>query len=126
MPRKLNSADVYDMLLRIPEGRVSTYGDIAAALGNPGASRAIGRILNKNPNPITVPCHRVVMSDGRIGGYAFGRDRKRQLLGKEGLSFVGDAMEDFEKRRLSVADLSESLFPLRGHEGAQVTSPVPR
>jgi methylated-DNA-[protein]-cysteine S-methyltransferase len=126
MPRKLNSADVYDILLRIPEGRISTYGDIAAALGNPGASRAIGRILNKNPNPITVPCHRVVMSDASIGGYAFGKDRKKRLLGKEGLSFVGDAMEDFAKRRLSVAELSESLLPLRGREGAQVTSPVLR
>ena len=126
MARKLNSADVYDILLRIPEGRISTYGDIAAALGNPGASRAIGRILNKNPNPITVPCHRVVMSDGGIGGYAFGKDSKKRLLGKEGLSFDGDAMEDFAKRRLSVAELSGSLLPLRGREGVQVTSPVLR
>ncbi len=126
MSRKLRSTDVYAMLLRIPEGRISTYGDIAAALGNPGASRAIGRILNKNPNPITVPCHRVVMSDGSIGGYAFGKDRKKRLLGKEGLFFVGDAMEDFANHRLSVAELSEFLLPLRGRVGAQVTSPVHR
>jgi len=126
MSRILKSTDVYDILLRIPEGRISTYGDIARALGNPGASRAVGRILNKNPNPITVPCHRVVMSDGSIGGYAFGKDRKKLLLGKEGLSFVGDAMEDFANRRLSMSELNESLLPLRGREGAQVTSPVRR
>jgi methylated-DNA-[protein]-cysteine S-methyltransferase len=104
--KKLRSADVYDMLVRIPEGRVATYGDMALALGSPGASRAIGKILNKNPNPIAVPCHRVVMSDGSVGGYALGKDRKKRLLGKEGLSFVGDTMEDFAKRRLSVAELS--------------------
>jgi methylated-DNA-[protein]-cysteine S-methyltransferase len=126
MPKKLNSADVYEMLLRIPEGRISTYGDIARALGNPGASRAIGKILNKNPNPVTVPCHRVVMSDGKIGGYAFGKDRKKRLLGKEGLSFDEDAMQDFAKRRLSARELSESLLPLPGREGVQVTSPVLR
>ena len=104
--KNLRSTDVYDMLVRIPEGRITTYGDIARALGSPGASRAIGRILNKNPNPIAVPCHRVVLSDRSVGGYAFGKDRKKRLLGKEGLSFVGDTMEDFAKRRLSVAELS--------------------
>ena len=106
MSKKLRSADVYDMLVRIPEGRVATYGDMALALGSPGASRAIGKILNKNPNPIAAPCHRVVMSDGSVGGYALGKDRKKRLLGKEGLSFVGDTMEDFAERRLSVAELS--------------------
>ena len=76
----LKANDVYEVLVRIPEGRVTTYGDIARALGYPGASRAVGRILNMNPNPIVVPCHRVVMSNGRIGGYAFGKARKKKLL----------------------------------------------
>ena len=59
-----------NLLLKIPAGKVSTYGDLAKALGNPLASREIGKILGRNPNPIKVPCHRVVMSDGKVGGYA--------------------------------------------------------
>ncbi len=64
--------DVYDLLLKIPPGKVSTYGDLAKALGHPSASRVIGRILGNNPNPIKVPCHRIVKSDGKLGGYRYG------------------------------------------------------
>lgn len=103
--KPLNASDVYDILVRIPEGMVTTYGDIAQALGHPGASRAIGRILNKNPNPVVVPCHRVVMSDGRIGGYAFGKARKKELLKKEGLRFMGDSTHDFAKCRVALEKL---------------------
>jgi len=105
MHRRLKAGDVYDILSRLPEGKVTTYGDIAQALGLPGASRAIGRILNKNPNPIIVPCHRVVMSDGNIGGYAFGKARKKELLKKEGLRFMGDCMHDFAECRADLAKL---------------------
>jgi methylated-DNA-[protein]-cysteine S-methyltransferase len=105
MKKNLQADDVYRMLARIPEGKVTTYGDIAKALGHPRASRAIGRILNKNPNPIIVPCHRVVMSDGNIGGYAFGKARKKELLKSEGLCFMGDDMQDFATCR---ADLEKS------------------
>lgn len=105
MKRQLKASDVYDILVRIPEGKITTYGDIAKALGCPGASRAIGRILNKNPNPVVVPCHRVVMSDGSIGGYAFGRARKKELLAQEGLRFVGDSMDDFAKCRVALEKL---------------------
>jgi methylated-DNA-[protein]-cysteine S-methyltransferase len=105
MEKRLKSADVYSVLMRIPEGKVTTYGDIAKALGFPGASRAVGRMLNKNPNPIVVPCHRVIMSDGSIGGYAFGKARKKELLAKEGLSFAGDSMDDFAAYRVAVAKL---------------------
>jgi len=52
--------DVYVLLSKIPSGKVSTYGDIARALGHPKAARAIGRIIANNPNPISIPCHRVV------------------------------------------------------------------
>jgi methylated-DNA-[protein]-cysteine S-methyltransferase len=105
MKRQLKASDVYDILLRIPEGKITTYGDIAKALGHPGASRAVGRILNKNPNPVVVPCHRVVMSDGSIGGYAFGRARKKELLAKEGLRFMGDSMNDFAECRVALEKL---------------------
>lgn len=95
----IKSEDVYNLLLTIPAGMVSTYGDIARALGNPLASRRIGRILNKNPNPVVVPCHRVVKSDGKIGGYALGINKKKELLENEGLSFIDFTIEGFEKKR---------------------------
>lgn len=89
--------DVYELLLKIPAGKLSTYGDLAKALGKPSASRVIGRILGKNPNPIVVPCHRVVMSDGKLGGYAYGSTRKRELLEKEGISFTDEIISDFKE-----------------------------
>lgn len=92
--------DVYELLLKIPAGKLSTYGDLAKALGKPSASRVIGRILGKNPNPIVVPCHRVVMSDGKLGGYAYGSTRKRELLEKEGISFTDKTISDFKKVRV--------------------------
>jgi methylated-DNA-[protein]-cysteine S-methyltransferase len=105
MRNQLKASDVYDLLVKIPKGKVTTYGDIAKALGSPHASRAVGRILNKNPNPIVVPCHRVVMSDGSIGGYAFGKARKMELLKKEGLRFAGDGIPDFAMCRVALERL---------------------
>jgi len=100
LTKQINSEDVYNMLLTIPKGKVSTYGDLAKALGNPAASRHIGRILGKNPNPIKVPCHRVVMSNGKIGGYAFGTQKKKQLLQNEGLIFSDEyRVNEFSKVR---------------------------
>jgi methylated-DNA-[protein]-cysteine S-methyltransferase len=96
----IKDSDVYDLLLKIPAGKVSTYGDLAKALGNPSASREVGRILGRNPNPITVPCHRVVMSDGKVGGYANGSDKKRELLKEEGIAFTGKIISDFKKVRV--------------------------
>ena len=98
--KTINSEDVYNMLLTIPKGKVSTYGDLAKALGNPAASRHIGRILSKNQNPIKVPCHRVVMSNGKIGGYAFGTQKKKELLQKEGVIFTDEyRVNEFSKVR---------------------------
>jgi methylated-DNA-[protein]-cysteine S-methyltransferase len=98
--QKIRNSDVYDLLLKIPAGKVSTYGDLAKALGNPSASRTIGRILGENPNPIKVPCHRVVMSTGRVGGYAYGTARKKQILEKEGISFINEDIQDFKNVRV--------------------------
>lgn len=103
--RQLKASDVYDIIAQIPEGKVTTYGDIARALGRPGASRAIGRILNRNPNPIATPCHRVIKSDGKLGGYAFGKIRKKELLKKEGLCFNGDSAAEFGNYRVSLLKL---------------------
>jgi methylated-DNA-[protein]-cysteine S-methyltransferase len=99
MKASLNAVDVYALLKKVPEGKVTTYGDLAKALGHPRAARAIGRIMNANPDPIVVPCHRVVASDGGIGGYAYGTKVKKDILAGEGLSFDGDRIKDFEKRR---------------------------
>jgi O-6-methylguanine DNA methyltransferase len=96
----IKDRDVYHLLLKIPAGKVSTYGDLAKSLGSPLASRTIGRILGKNPNPIKVPCHRIVMSDGKLGGYTYGNDRKRELLEREGISFANGTVKDFNKVRI--------------------------
>jgi methylated-DNA-[protein]-cysteine S-methyltransferase len=103
--QSLRASQVYDVLIQIPVGKVTTYGDIARALGHPCASRRVGRILNKNPNPILIPCHRVIMSDGSIGGYAFGKARKKELLKKEGMCFNGDNTVDFAKCRVPLKKL---------------------
>ena len=100
MSKPIRNNDVYDLLLKIPAGKVSTYGDLARALGNPSASRTICRILGENPNPIKVPCHRVVMSNGQIGGYAYGTARKRQLLEKEGVSLTNGIVQNFKNVRV--------------------------
>lgn len=81
---------VLDLVSEIPEGKVSTYGRVAEALGKPNASRAVGNALAKNPNPGKIPCHRVIRSDGTIGGYTGGRDKKRQLLQEEGVNVEGN------------------------------------
>ena len=68
---------------RIPFGEVETYGEVARAIGHPGAARATGNALGANPMPIVVPCHRVVRAGGVIGHYTGGRERKLQLLALE-------------------------------------------
>jgi methylated-DNA-[protein]-cysteine S-methyltransferase len=76
---------VWAALATIPFGETRSYGQIAAALGNPGASRAIGRANATNPICLFVPCHRVIGADGSLTGFAFGEDIKRQLLAHEGV-----------------------------------------
>ena len=68
----------------IPYGQVQTYGQLARAVGSPGAARAIGRACGANPLPLVVPCHRVVAANG-LGGFALGLDAKRALLALEGI-----------------------------------------
>ena len=78
---------VYAMAALIPMGKVSTYGAIAKAIGNPKAARAVGNALGANDNPIVVPCHRVVRQDGTLGGYSGGQGlaTKTKLLQREGV-----------------------------------------
>lgn len=72
---------------KIPCGQVSTYGRLASKLGHPGAARAVGTALARNPFPIIIPCHRVIKSDGSLGGFGGGVWLKRQLLQLEGIKF---------------------------------------
>ncbi|MDW8125995.1 MAG: methylated-DNA--[protein]-cysteine S-methyltransferase [Geminicoccaceae bacterium] len=74
---------VWRALLAIPEGEVRSYGAIAAAIGAPGASRAVGRACGRNPIGWLVPCHRVIRADGGLGGYGWGLERKRAMLAYE-------------------------------------------
>ncbi len=76
---------VWAQLRAIPAGSTRSYGEIAAAVGKPGAARAVGGAVGRNPISLIVPCHRVIASDGSIGGFASGLDRKRWLLAHEGV-----------------------------------------
>jgi methylated-DNA-[protein]-cysteine S-methyltransferase len=80
-------ADVLRELARVPYGRTDTYGKLAARAGRPKAARAVGTIMNRNPIPIVLPCHRIVGANGALTGYAGGLDVKRRLLELEGASF---------------------------------------
>jgi methylated-DNA-[protein]-cysteine S-methyltransferase len=71
---------VWNALLRIPYGETRSYGEVAGAVGRPKAARAVGMANHSNPVAIVVPCHRVVASDGSLGGYAGGLEMKSQLL----------------------------------------------
>ena len=75
---------VWDELRRIPHGATRSYGELAAALGNPKASRAVGGANGANNVAVLIPCHRVIASDGTLGGYAYGLEIKAELLRREG------------------------------------------
>lgn len=81
---------VWRALLEIPEGSVVSYGRLAAAVGSPNGSRAIGGAVGSNPISYLIPCHRVLRADGALGGYAWGEDRKRAMVFREA---VGSAQE---------------------------------
>jgi methylated-DNA-[protein]-cysteine S-methyltransferase len=80
---------VWQELREIPHGRTQSYGDIAAAIGRPTASRAVGAANGRNPISIVVPCHRVIGASGALTGYAGGMDRKRWLLNHEAEALIG-------------------------------------
>lgn len=80
---KTFSQKVYEVVARIPRGKVRTYAEVAKLAGSQRAFRAVGNILNKNRNP-KVPCHRVIRSDGKVGGFAWGEKEKIKKLRSEG------------------------------------------
>ena len=89
---------VYKKLLDVPKGKITTYGDLGKAIGLKNGQRIIGKIMNKNPYPALVPCHRVVMSTGKIGGYSYGENVKTKMLSDEGIEIINGSIENFDKR----------------------------
>ena len=85
----------YALLKAIPEGKVTTYSEMARALGT-RAWRAVGTAMAKNTRLIEVPCHRVVRSNGEIGEYALGSARKAELLGNEGVGVSNGRVQDLD------------------------------
>ena len=88
---------VLEKLKQVPGGQVTTYGELARAVGRPRAMRAVGNALNKNPFSPGVPCHRAVKSDGNIGGFARGVKKKIELLNSEGVEVKNGKVVNFNE-----------------------------
>ncbi len=90
---------IYDVVKKIPKGRVASYGTVAAMAGNPRWSRVVGYALHVNPEPGKIPCHRVVTKNGEISkAFAFGGENmQRLLLTEEGVGFLPDGRVDIRK-----------------------------
>lgn len=103
----------YSLVSQIPEGMVSSYGALAEGLGDKRASRAVGKMLNQNPRPVEVPCHRVVRSDGSLGGYGGGKEKKKRLLEEEGVKIKKDNIQEFDQIFFDDFDSDKPLNALR-------------
>lgn len=88
---------VYNLVCKIPKGKVTTYKILAQAIGKPKNWREIGYLLSQNPFPQQVPCYKVVKSNGEIGGYNGGKLLKKKLLQKDGLKIYNNKIKDFKK-----------------------------
>lgn len=100
MVKSMNTFEkIYEVVKSIPKGKVATYGQVALLAGNPRWARVVGYALHVNPEPVAIPCHRVVNREGRVApGFAFGgEDIQRQLLESEGIVFESDGRIDLEK-----------------------------
>ncbi len=114
------SFDFYKYVLKltsqIPEGKISTYKELALALGDKISARAVGIALNRNPTPIKIPCHRVIHSDGRIGGYKLGVEKKIALLEKEGFVIENKSKKEDAKLKNFSAHIFRNFhsnYPLK-------------
>ena len=90
---------IYEVVKQIPKGRVATYGQVAMLAGNPRWARVVGYALHSNPDPSSIPCHRVVNREGNVSSaFAFGgKNMQIELLEKEGVVFEPDGHIDLEK-----------------------------
>ncbi|HEX9751378.1 MAG TPA: methylated-DNA--[protein]-cysteine S-methyltransferase [candidate division Zixibacteria bacterium] len=99
---RLNGFDrkALQICARIPHGQTLSYGEIARRAGSPGAARAVGQAMGKNPFPIVVPCHRVLRSDGTLGGFGGGVNLKRALLELERAAIPGEGIMPKSSRKV--------------------------
>ncbi len=88
---------IYRKLLQVPPGKITTYKELASSVGLQNGQRVIGQIMKKNPFPVIIPCHRVVKSNGEIGGYAYGTNIKKSMLVKEGILIKNNKIKNFQK-----------------------------
>ena len=105
------SKNVYLAVQKIPRGKVTNYGCIACLAGKPRAARGVGFVLHRNPDPVCIPCHRVVFKDGSLcAGYVFGGpDVQRALLAEEGVAFLPDGRVDMAACGWFGADKAQPL-----------------
>lgn len=113
----------YDLVRQIPWGYVSTYGAVAKALGDVRASRAVGRMMNQNPDADTMPCFKIVHSDGRIGGFGLGIVDKKRRLQEENIYVDDERIRDFEQVNFDDFKTEYPLKKLR-EEQLQVRSKI--
>ena len=108
----------YDLVRQIPPGKVSTYGAVAKALGDPIAARAVGRMMNQNPDPDTMPCYKIVHTDGRLGGFGGGINDKIRRLQADGIDVHKGKLVGFED---VLFDDFQSTYPLRKLRKEQIS-----
>lgn len=89
---------IFKKLLEVPKGQITTYGELAKSVGLKNGQRAVGKIMNKNPYPVIIPCHRVVMSTGKVGGYAYGERVKIKMLHDEGIEIENGKIIDLKNK----------------------------
>ena len=88
---------IYKKLLTVPHGKITTYNELSKSIGLENGQRLVGQIMKKNPFPVIIPCHRVIKSNGDIGGYLFGIDIKKNMLRKEGICITKNKIDNFEE-----------------------------
>ncbi len=109
----------YDLVKQIPDSRVSTYGAVAKALGDLRASRAVGRMMNQNPDPDTMPCFKIVYSDGGLGGFGLGIDDKIKRLQNDNILVKNGKILNFED---VFFDDFKTTYPLKSYREEQIES----
>ena len=87
---------IYKKLLTVPHGKITTYNELSKSIGLENGQRLVGQIMKKNPFPVIIPCHRVIKSNGDIGGYLFGTDIKKNMLRKEGICIIKNKIDNFK------------------------------
>ncbi len=101
---------IYDVVKRIPQGKVATYGQVALVAGNPRWARVVGYALHCNPDPSTIPCYRVVNREGRVSpAFVFGGENVQvQLLKNDGVSFLDETHVDMENFCVNLDELKQN------------------